>query len=111
MSTFLARARTAANYFGALLVVAMGAAYFAIGFRWLLGVAYRTLSHATGVVSMFESLTPWERVLLPTIGGLFAGGAAYAISRFRSAQGVGDVDGRTYGARAHDGSRARIRTF
>jgi len=81
----------AIRYFAALVVVALGAAGFAIAFRASLSAAYGAASGATDVVAMFERLSPRMRVALPTVGGLLAGLVALATARTARGQGVGDV--------------------
>ncbi|MFZ5468515.1 MAG: chloride channel protein [Myxococcota bacterium] len=85
------RARAAFRYFCALLTVALGAALFAIAFRWLLSLAFSVSSGAADVVSMFQRLPVALRLLLPAFGGLLAGGAALVMARVGRGQGVGDV--------------------
>jgi CIC family chloride channel protein len=72
----------------AVCVVAVGAAFFAIGFRSTLGWIYRTAYGTDTVVEAIAAL-PWQlRFLVPTLGGLTAG----AISLLRSrTQGVSNV--------------------
>ncbi len=86
-----AEATSGLRYFAALLVVALGAAVFAVAFRSLLSVAFSVTSGAHDVVSMFQRLPLWGRLLLPTVGGLLAGGVGLAIARESQRQGVGDV--------------------
>lgn len=79
------------SYFAALLVVAVGAAGFAIAFRWLLREAFELTRGSANVVAMITSLPWWARLLVPALGGLLAGSVALAVSRATRGQGVGDV--------------------
>lgn len=83
--------RSAVHYLGALFIVALGAAFFAIGFRWLLTLVFGAVSGAGDVVSMIQRLPPWARVVLPATGGLLAGVVTLALTRTMRSQGVGDV--------------------
>jgi CIC family chloride channel protein len=85
------RALAAARYFAALILVALGSAAFAVAFRALLTLAFGTAFGAGDVVSMFQRLPPWLRMLLPALGGFVAGLAALAVARTGQGQGVGDV--------------------
>jgi CIC family chloride channel protein len=72
----------------ALIVVSIGAAAFAMVFRSLLALWYRTAFEATDVVDAITKLPWWLRLAVPTLGGAAAG----TISRFRAArQGVSNV--------------------
>jgi len=75
----------------AILVVALGAAGFAIGFRWLLLMSFKHTAGATNVVEMMTALPWWGRLMLPAVGGLLAGGVALLVSKATQSQGVGDV--------------------
>jgi chloride channel protein, CIC family len=79
------------RYAAALLVVALGAALFAIAFRSLLTFAFASSFGATDVVSMFQALPSWLRFVLPAVGGLLAGSVALIAARVSKDQGVGDV--------------------
>ncbi|MFO0739676.1 MAG: chloride channel protein [Labilithrix sp.] len=77
--------RARARFLAALVLVAAGAAAFAIGFRSALGLVYR---HVLGGRDVLEAFThaPWYvRLFLPALGGLLAGLVA------RKGQGFGDV--------------------
>lgn len=72
---------------GALVVVAVGAAAFAMAFRAGLSFLYRTLLGAHDVLDLFQHL-PWvARIALPAVGGLGAG----LVARAAASSGVGDV--------------------
>ncbi len=86
-----AAGRSKLTYFAALLLVAAGAAAFAIAFRWLLREAFELARGSANVVAMITSLPSWGRLLLPALGGLLAGTVALAVSRATRGQGVGDV--------------------
>lgn len=74
-----------------LILVAMSAATFAVGFRAALGFAAQTFGATTDIVSAMKRLPPWARVLLPAAGGLIAGGMSLLLQRAQTGQGVGDV--------------------
>jgi CIC family chloride channel protein len=74
----------------ALVVVAVGAAGFAIAFRASLTVVWDALG-GNDVVSMVTNLPMWARVALPAAGGLAAGLVALAAMRVREGAGVGYV--------------------
>lgn len=56
-----------------LMLVAVGAALFAVGFRLTLTWLYRTVYNASNVVEAIAGLPAWLRLLVPTAGGLLAG--------------------------------------
>lgn len=64
----------------ALVVVAVGAAGFAIAFRASLGAVWSALG-GSDVVSMITGLPLWRRIALPVAGGLAAGLVALAAAR------------------------------
>ena len=72
-----------------LVLVAVGAAAFAIAFRSSLAWLYRALYAADDVVAAVRGLPPWMRFALPVCGATCAGVIAF----FRSvpAQGVSNV--------------------
>jgi CIC family chloride channel protein len=72
-----------------LLLVASGAAAFAVAFRSSLTFLYRTTYRADNVVEAIAALPPWLRVVVP-LGGAAAAGL---IARMRAApsQGVSNV--------------------
>lgn len=74
----------------ALVVVAVGAAGFAIAFRASLGAVWALLG-GDSVVAMISGLSTWQRVALPVAGGLAAGLVALAAARVREGAGVGFV--------------------
>lgn len=74
---------------GALVIVAVGAAAFAMAFRAALSWVYTTLFHAHDVLGAFERLPLVARLLLPAAGGL-VGGIITRVAR-SSGGGVGDV--------------------
>jgi CIC family chloride channel protein len=85
------RTRAWLLYACALTFVASGAALFAVAFRRLLSVAFGFASGAGDVVSMFQRLPWWARLVLPALGGLVAGCVSIATARSKTGQGVGDV--------------------
>jgi CIC family chloride channel protein len=74
----------------ALVIVAAGAAGFAIVFRETLSLVWSALG-SSDVVSMIDSMPLWARVALPAAGGLAAGLVALAATRVREGAGVGFV--------------------
>jgi len=87
MKTALAKTR----YLSAVVVLALGAAAFAIVFRGLLKWSFEKLTGASDVVTMFEVLPTWQRLALPAAGGLISGLVALRMARTKQGQGVGDV--------------------
>ena len=73
----------------ALIVVALGAALFAVTFRVTLAALYRLAYRADNVVDAIASLPWWMRIAVPTVGGALAG----AVSTLRGShvQGVSNV--------------------
>lgn len=80
---------TARRFTIGLVLVAAGAATFAIAFRTSLNVLYRIVYHADNVVDAIASLPPWLRLVVPLAGA----GVAGMIARLRAtpAQGVSNV--------------------
>ncbi len=74
----------------ALVLVSVGAAAFAMGFRGALQLVYSGLLGRRDVLDVFVNLPWWGRALLPIAGGVLAGSVARLTSR-TAAQGVGDV--------------------
>ena len=74
----------------AVIAVALVAAGFAIVFRGSLAAVARMLG-GEGVVAMISAAPPWQRVALPALGGLLAGGVALIAARVREGAGVGFV--------------------
>ena len=73
----------------ALILVALGAAIFAVTFRISLGLVYRDVFRASNVVEAIRHLPWWGRLLIPAFGGAASG----AIARLRAVppQGVSNV--------------------
>jgi chloride channel protein, CIC family len=73
----------------ALVLVAVGAATFAVTFRTSLAVVYRDVFGASNVVEAIRRLPWWGRLLIPALGGAASG----AIARLRAVppQGVSNV--------------------
>lgn len=75
----------------ALVLVAAGAAAFAVLFRTAINVVFTNIYYAHDVLRAFRSL-PWQwRLLLPAAGGALAGVMSMLASRFKGGRGVGDV--------------------
>jgi len=77
--------------FAGILLVAVAAGAFAVGFRTLLGMAIRLFGGTSDVVSAARRAPAWLRLLAPAAGGLLAGLLGLATARSRMGQGVGDV--------------------
>ncbi len=75
----------------ALTLVALGAAAFAIVFRFALAAAMRVAYGVPDVVSAFRELPVWARLCLPACGGFLAGVLTRTSAHPKRAQGVGDV--------------------
>jgi len=74
-----------------VLLVALGAAAFAVAFRWTLAFALQHVAGTTDVVSAMSRAPPWARLASPAIGGLLAGLLGLLVVRAPAGQGVGDV--------------------
>jgi len=70
----------------AIVVVAIGAAGFAIAFRASLGAVASALG-GSDVVSMIAGLPLWARIALPVAGGLAAGLVALVAARVLAGAG------------------------
>jgi len=81
--------RAAATFLATLLIVAVGAALFAVGFRTALTLWYSVAFREPSVVASFARLPWWLRLLIPTAGGCASG----LVSRWRRppTQGVSNV--------------------
>lgn len=75
---------------GALVVVATGAAAFAMAFRAALLFVYEHAFRAHDVLSAIQRLPLWLRVVVPAFGALLAG-VVTRLSTRTSGHGVGDV--------------------
>lgn len=71
--------------------MAIGAAAFAVAFRWTLTVALRALAGTTSVVSAMREAPLWVRLASPALGGLLAGALGLLVARVPAGKGVGDV--------------------
>jgi CIC family chloride channel protein len=74
-----------------VLLVAVLAAAFAVGFRFSLGFVLRQLTGAGDVVSAMHAAPLWARVTVPALGGLLGGALGLLVSRHRGGQGVSNV--------------------
>lgn len=74
-----------------VVVVAVAAAAFAVGFRASLAFVLRQLSGAGDVVSAMRGAPLWARLTLPALGGLLGGALSLLVTRGRGGQGVGNV--------------------
>jgi chloride channel protein, CIC family len=81
----------------ALCSVSVGAAGFAIAFRSLLAVWYRSIFHANDVVQAIGTLPWWLRLSVPACGGAMAGilsalcGRGHGVSNVMEAVVLGNV--------------------
>jgi CIC family chloride channel protein len=74
----------------AVVVVALVAAGFAIVFRGSLAAVGRLLG-GKNIVAVIAAAPTWQRVALPALGGLLAGGVMLVAARVREGAGVGFV--------------------
>jgi CIC family chloride channel protein len=80
-----------ARYAVAVVLVAVGAACFAVLFRTAINAVFTKIYGAHDVLGAFETL-PWPwRLAVPAAGGLLAGAMSVVASRFKGGQGVGEV--------------------
>ncbi|HKE88441.1 MAG TPA: chloride channel protein, partial [Vicinamibacterales bacterium] len=77
------------RFIAAIAFVALGAALFAVGFRVLLALVYRSVFGASNVVESMQQLPRWLRLLVPALGGVFAGLIGHLFAR--PSQGVSNV--------------------
>jgi CIC family chloride channel protein len=83
--------RNFARQFAAVVLVAIGAAGFAVVFRAAISAVFTKLYRAHDVLDAFSRL-PWElRLLVPAFGGALAGAMSIVAALFKGGQGVGDV--------------------
>jgi chloride channel protein, CIC family len=75
---------------GVLLVAVMAAA-FAVGFRAALAFVLRHLGGASDVVSAMRGAPVWARLCLPALGGLLGGSLSIFVARARGGHGVSNV--------------------
>ena len=84
---WLARSRFAIG----VVLVAVLAAAFAVGFRFALGFTLRHLSGAGDVVAAMHAVPIWARVTLPALGGLLGGTLSLFVARSGGGHGVSNV--------------------
>lgn len=75
----------------ALVVLTLGTALFAIGFRAAVEAVFDHVYRADDVLDAFEGLPLPARVAVPALGGLAAGAASAVAARRRAGAGVGEV--------------------
>ena len=75
----------------AVVLVAVLAAAFAVGFRLALGFAMREVAGAGDVVTAMRAAPLWARVAFPALGGLVAGALGLLVQRARGGGGVSNV--------------------
>lgn len=74
-----------------ILVVAVAAAAFAVGFRALLGGLMHVAGNGKDIVSVLRATPMWLRFVMPAVGGLLAGLVSLTTVHSPMGQGVGDV--------------------
>ncbi len=79
------------RFFFGLLVVACGAALFAIAFRAMVEWFFVHAFHAPNVLEAFRALPWWARIVAPAAGGLAAGAASSMAARASGGHSVADV--------------------
>jgi len=80
-----------ARHIAALLSVAVGAAAFAIVFRATINFVFLRLYRAHDVLTAFQLLPWYYRLILPAVGGGLAGLMSLLASRLKGGGGVGEV--------------------
>ncbi len=80
-----------ARHIAALMAVAVGAAAFAILFRAAINLVFTRLYRAHDVLTAFQLLPWYDRLILPALGGGFAGLMGLFASRLKGGGGVGEV--------------------
>jgi len=80
-----------ARYTAALFGVAVGAAGFAVLFRYAIALVFQHLYRATDVLAAFRALPFYAAIALPLMGGAVAGGLGAVAVRLKGGHGVGEV--------------------
>jgi chloride channel protein, CIC family len=83
--------RSALRFCAGVVLVALGAAAFAIAFRAALSFIVLRLGNGPDVVSAARAAPVWLRLLAPAVGGLLAGTLGLWAARAPAGQGVADV--------------------
>lgn len=83
--------RPALRFGVGVVMVALGAAAFAIAFRAALSFVVHRFGNGPDVVSAARAAPVWLRLLAPAAGGLLAGTLGLWVARAPSGQGVADV--------------------
>lgn len=78
-------------FVGALVVVALGAAGFAIAFRFAIQQVFTRAYGAPDVLTAFTELPWYACLLVPALGGVFAGWLSQQASRLKGGRGLGEV--------------------
>lgn len=84
-------ARGVFKHAGALVLVAVATAAFGIAFRGAASFVFHHVFGATDVVSAFEQLPRWLRIVSVAVGAALAGVVGVLAARHKSGQGVGGV--------------------
>jgi CIC family chloride channel protein len=79
------------RFFVAIVVVAIGAALFASAFRWSLSAFMHRVLGSDDILDAFARLPLWQRVALPTAGGVLAGAVAARAKRTGAGHGMGHL--------------------
>jgi CIC family chloride channel protein len=80
-----------ARYAAALLAVAVGAAAFAVLFRYTISAVFLHGYRADNVLSAFRRLPWYASILLPAVGGALAGSLGALAAKLKGGAGVGEV--------------------
>lgn len=83
--------RSALRFCAGVVLVALGAATFAIVFRAALSFVVHRLGNGPDVVSAARAAPVWLRLMAPALGGLLAGTLGLWVARAPAGQGVADV--------------------
>ncbi len=84
-------ARPALRFGAGVVMVALGAAAFAIAFRAALSFVVHRFGNGPDVVSAARAAPVWLRLTAPALGGLLAGTLGLWVARAPAGQGVADV--------------------
>jgi len=79
------------RYATALVGVAVGAAGFAVAFRYAIVLAFSRGYGARDVLTAFQALPWYARIVVPMVGGGFAGFLGAIAAKLKGGAGVGEV--------------------
>jgi chloride channel protein, CIC family len=80
-----------ARYAAALVGVAVGSAAFAVFFRSAIALFFQHIYRARDVLSAFQALPWYARIVVPAVGGGLAGFFSAAAAKLKGGHGVGEV--------------------